>query len=196
MFQTNDSSDDETLVKQVLPTSEHGNQPIDINKIPATGEEYLRQVRYEQFPLPVKSFILSLMFSYQSARLPDFQTATKDSRKDAESNSRKQHAWHKLFTGTDSSSTVMNKHTVSLEWQNEQCQAFSDVRNDYFQMRDRLRKLNRNSKATKLKNTNHFWKFCFGNDIPFQSSLPTLELQDHQSTLLPTMMKMITLTQV
>ena len=49
MFDTDDSSDDETLAKQVLPTSEHGNDPIDLNKIPATGEEYLRQVRYEEF---------------------------------------------------------------------------------------------------------------------------------------------------
>lgn len=91
---------------------------------------------------------------------------------------------------------VMNKHTVSLDWQTEQCQAFSDVRNDYFLMRDRLRKNDRNYKSMKLKNGNGFWKFCFGNEIPFQSSLPILEVEDQQSNLLPTMKKMITLTQV
>ena len=136
------------------------------------------------------------MFSYQSSRLPDFQTATKDIRKDADSNSAKKHAWHKLFSGGNPNSMVMNKHTVSLDWQNEQCQVFSDVRNDYFQMRDRLRKSDRNYKSTKLKNGNSFWKFCFGDEIPLQSSLPTLGVEDQQSNLLPTMTKMITLTQV
>ncbi len=50
MFENNDSSssdNDESLSKQVLPTIEDYNEPIDLNKIPTTGEEYLRQVRYE-----------------------------------------------------------------------------------------------------------------------------------------------------
>jgi hypothetical protein len=47
MFENNDSSDDndESLSKQVLPTTLDYNEPIDLNKIPTTGEEYLRQVR-------------------------------------------------------------------------------------------------------------------------------------------------------
>ncbi len=48
MFENNDdSSDDESLSKQVLPTNDDSNQSIDMNKIPTTGEEYLRQVRYD-----------------------------------------------------------------------------------------------------------------------------------------------------
>jgi hypothetical protein len=47
MFEDDDSSDD-SLSKQVLPTTDDFNQPIDINKIPTTGEEYLRQVRYDE----------------------------------------------------------------------------------------------------------------------------------------------------
>jgi hypothetical protein len=49
MFENNDSSDDndESLSKQVLPTTDDNNGPIDINKMPTTGEEYLRQVRYD-----------------------------------------------------------------------------------------------------------------------------------------------------
>ena len=87
---------------------------------------------------------------------------------------------------------MTSKHIVSMDWQNEQCQAFSNVRNDYFLMRDRLRKNDRNYKMAKLKNATAYWKFCFGTDIPFQSSLTTFEMND----LLPTMTKMITLTQV
>jgi hypothetical protein len=49
MFENNDSSDDddESLSKPALPTNDDLNQPIDINKMPTTGEEYLRQVRYD-----------------------------------------------------------------------------------------------------------------------------------------------------
>ncbi len=50
MFENNDDSsddNDESLSKQVLPTPEDYNEPIDMNKIPTTGEEYLRQVRYD-----------------------------------------------------------------------------------------------------------------------------------------------------
>jgi hypothetical protein len=60
-------------------------------------------------------------------------------------------------------------------------------------MRDRLRLINKNYKVAKLKNANNYWKFCFGNDIPFQSPLSSLEFAEN---LLPTMTKMITLTQV
>ena len=49
MFENTDSSDDndDSLSKQVLPTADDNNDPIDINKVPTTGEEYLRQVRYD-----------------------------------------------------------------------------------------------------------------------------------------------------
>ncbi len=49
MFENNQSSDEdeEILSKQVLPTANVANEPIDMNKMPTTGEEYLRQVRYE-----------------------------------------------------------------------------------------------------------------------------------------------------
>jgi hypothetical protein len=49
MFENNDSSDDndESLSKQVLPTTDDHNELIDMNKMPTTGEEYLRQVRYD-----------------------------------------------------------------------------------------------------------------------------------------------------
>ena len=49
MFKDTDSSDDnnESLSKQVLPTTDNNNDSIDMNKMPTTGEEYLRQVRYD-----------------------------------------------------------------------------------------------------------------------------------------------------
>jgi hypothetical protein len=49
MFQDNDSSDDndESFIKQVLPTAADNYNPIDLNILPTTGEEYLRQVRYD-----------------------------------------------------------------------------------------------------------------------------------------------------
>ncbi len=47
MFEDDDSSD-ESLSKQVLPTTDDFNQSIDMNKMPTTGEEYLRQVRYDK----------------------------------------------------------------------------------------------------------------------------------------------------
>jgi len=62
-------------------------------------------------------------------------------------------------------------------------------------MRDRLRIIDKKYKVAKLKNANNYWKFCFGNDIPFQSSLEFNDQQQIQSPL-PTMTKMITLTQV
>lgn len=48
MFETNDSSDDsdEGLSKQALPAATDTNEPVDLDKMPTTGEEYLRQVRY------------------------------------------------------------------------------------------------------------------------------------------------------
>lgn len=50
MFDNNDSSsdDDENLSKPVLPTADNFIEPIDLDKIPTTGEEYLRQVRYDK----------------------------------------------------------------------------------------------------------------------------------------------------
>ena len=65
-------------------------------------------------------------------------------------------------------------------------------------MRDRLRKIDKKYKVAKLKNANNYWKFCFGNDIPYQSPLSSLEIDEQQQTQnpLPTMTKMITLTQV
>ncbi len=59
-------------------------------------------------------------------------------------------------------------------------------------MRDRLRIIDKSYKVAKLINANHFWKFCFGNEIPFQSPLSSLKIEDP----IPTMKKMITLTQV
>ncbi len=65
-------------------------------------------------------------------------------------------------------------------------------------MRDRLRITDKKYKVAKLKNATNYWKFCFGNDIPYQSPLSSLEVDDQQQiqNLLPTMTKMITLTQV
>jgi len=65
-------------------------------------------------------------------------------------------------------------------------------------MRDRLRITDKKYKVAKLKNAINYWKFCFGNDIPYQSPLSSLEVDDQQQiqNLLPTMTKMITLTQV
>jgi hypothetical protein len=85
-----------------------------------------------------------------------------------------------------------------MDWQNEQSGTFSTIRNDYFLMRDRLRSKDKKSKGAKLKNANNYWKFCFGNDIPFQSPLSSFETDDQQQIQnpLPTMTKMITLTQV
>ena len=52
MFRNDDNLDDdddeeeeESLVKQVLPTADDQSGPVDMNKVPMTGEEYLRQVR-------------------------------------------------------------------------------------------------------------------------------------------------------
>ena len=49
MFTHDDDDDDEEdegiLAKQVLPTADDQSGPVDLNKIPMTGEEYLRQVR-------------------------------------------------------------------------------------------------------------------------------------------------------
>ncbi|CAF0841668.1 unnamed protein product [Adineta steineri] len=185
MYESNDSSDDndESLSKQVLPTSDDANGPIDLNKMPTTGEEYLRQVRF------------------QASQLPDFQTATQRKKRNTTSSTSKNHAWHKLFPSTTANTTTTSdipiKHIVSIDWQNEQCKLFSDVRNDFFQMRDRLRIANKKYKNAKLKSANNYWKFCFGDDTPFQSPLPSLEIDDQQQTQnsLPTMTKMITLTQ-
>jgi hypothetical protein len=65
-------------------------------------------------------------------------------------------------------------------------------------MRDRLRITDKKYKVAKLKNATNYWIFCFGNDIPYQSPLSSLEVDDQQQiqNLLPTMTKMITLTQV
>jgi hypothetical protein len=65
-------------------------------------------------------------------------------------------------------------------------------------MRDRLRITDKKYKNAKLKTADNYWKFCFGNDIPFQSPLSSLETDDQQQIQnpLPTMAKMITLTQV
>lgn len=66
MFDNNDSSDDDdddgNLSKQVLPTNENFNEPIDMNKFPTTGEEYLRQVRYDNEQKKPNIFLIS---SYQ-----------------------------------------------------------------------------------------------------------------------------------
>ncbi|CAF0828582.1 unnamed protein product, partial [Didymodactylos carnosus] len=82
--------------------------------------------------------------------------------------------------------------TISTEWQNEQCKMFSNTRNQFYLMRDKLRS-KKNFKITKLKNINSYWKFCFGDNVPVQSilSLDTFE----KYTVLPTMSKMISLTQ-
>jgi hypothetical protein len=139
------------------------------------------------------------LFSYQASRLPEFQTANRGHKPTTTSTNTKKHAWHKLFLSTNSSdSTVTTQHMVSIDWQSEQCQAFSNIRNDFFQMRDRLRATDKNYKVAKLKTANHFWKFCFGDEIPFQSPLSSLETTDQEQTQnpLPTMKKMITLTQV
>ena len=65
-------------------------------------------------------------------------------------------------------------------------------------MRDRLRTTDKKYRVARLRNANDYWKFCFGTDIPFQSPLSCLETEDPSKTEspLPTMTKMITLTQV
>ncbi|UJR15183.1 hypothetical protein I4U23_002144 [Adineta vaga] len=181
MFENNDSSDDndESLSKQVLPTADDLNGPIDMNKMPTTGEEYLRQVRF------------------QASRLPDFQKANERRKRPTQSSNLRNHAWHKLFSTTDSASQETTKHFVPIDWQNEQCRIFSEVRNDFFDMRDRIRAGNKKYKNTKLKSANHYWKFCFGDDIPFQSPLSSLETDEQQQIQnpFPTMTKMSILTQ-
>ncbi|CAF1057650.1 unnamed protein product [Rotaria sordida] len=182
MFENIDSSDDndeDSLFKQVLPTANDNNEPIDLNKIPTTGEEYLRQVRF------------------QASQLPNFQTTTKTDQNQTTSSNSKKHAWHKLFSSTNTIPNITTKHIVSNDWQNEQCLTFSNVRNDFFQMRDRLRIIDKKYRIAKLKNVNDYWKFCFGNNIPFQSSLSSLEIDDQSKIQnpLPTMTTMITLTQ-
>ena len=99
---------------------------------------------------------------------------------------------------TDTVHKISVKHNVPVEWQNEQCASFSNVRNDFFQMRDRLRRTDKNYKVAELKKANDYWIFCFGHDIPFLSSLSSLETNDQIQiqNLLPTMKRMITLTQV
>lgn len=88
------------------------------------------------------------------------------------------------------------KHLVSIDWQKEQCNEFSNVRNDFFKMRDRLRTNSKsNFRATRLRSANNYWTLCFGNDIPFQSSL-SLDDQLNEQSSLPTMTKMISLSQV
>ncbi len=97
-----------------------------------------------------------------------------------------------------STTDIMAKHIVPIDWQNEQCTSFSTTRSEFFQMRDRLRLTNKKYKSIKLKTAHHYWKFCFGDEIPFQSPLPSLEMDEQQqaSNPLPTMSKMISLTQV
>ncbi|CAF3678061.1 unnamed protein product [Rotaria sp. Silwood1] len=181
MFENTDSSDDndDSLSKQVLPTIDDNNDMIDMNKMPTTGEEYLRQVRFE------------------ASQLPNFQTATKTNQNLTTSSKSKKHAWLKLFSSTNTIPDVPIKHIISNDWQNEQCLAFSNVRNDFFQMRDQLRIINKKYRIVKLKNINDYWKFCFGNDIPFQSPLSSLEIDEQLQIQnpLPTMTKMISLTQ-
>ncbi|CAF1067196.1 unnamed protein product [Rotaria sp. Silwood1] len=181
MFENTDSSDDndDSLSKQVLPTIDDNNDMIDMNKMPTTGEEYLRQVRFE------------------ASKLPNFQTATKTNQNLTTSSKSKKHAWLKLFSSTNTIPDVPIKHIISNDWQNEQCLAFSNVRNDFFQMRDQLRIINKKYRIVKLKNINDYWKFCFGNDIPFQSPLSSLEIDEQLQIQnpLPTMTKMISLTQ-
>lgn len=63
-------------------------------------------------------------------------------------------------------------------------------------MRDRFRLTANKSRSVKLRNTNDYWKFCFGNDIPFQSSLSVLENETKTDESLPTIRKMMNLTQV
>ncbi|CAF3983748.1 unnamed protein product [Rotaria magnacalcarata] len=141
MFENTDSSDDndESLCKQVLPAPHVNDDPVDMNKVPTTGEEYLRQMT------------------------------------------------------TNTSSNVTEKHIVSTEWQNEQSLSFSNVRNDYFQMRDRLRARTKKNPAPRLRTANDYWKFCFDDNI----QLSFLETDDQSDTQhpLPTMAKMIILSQ-
>ena len=47
MFDHEDDSSEESLSKQVLPIADDRSGPIDLSRLPATGEEYLRQVRYD-----------------------------------------------------------------------------------------------------------------------------------------------------
>ena len=47
MFDNEDDSSEESLSKQVLPIADDRSEPIDLSRPPATGEEYLRQVRYD-----------------------------------------------------------------------------------------------------------------------------------------------------
>ncbi|CAF3609487.1 unnamed protein product, partial [Rotaria sp. Silwood2] len=135
---------------------------------------------------------------FQASQLPNFQKSTKADQSLTTSSNSKKHAWHKLFSSTDTVSNVITKHIVSNDWQNEQCLEFSNVRNDFILMRDRLRITDKKYRVAKLKNINDYWKFCFGNDISFQFPLSPLETDDQSKTQnsLPTMTKMITLTQV
>ena len=208
MLENDDSSDDEPLSKQVLPTADDRSAgPIDMTKMPTTGEEYLRQVRYASVHGSSRSASVDALsrFSYQASRLPDFRTATDDRRRIKESTHTKKHPWHRLFSDGSSSQAgggtttgVALDHSVSMDWQNEQCASFSDVRNAYFPMRDRLRRKHKSFRTAKLKSPMNYWKFCFGPDVPFQSALSALDGDDSPSAPipLPTMTKIIVLTQV
>ncbi|CAF0975316.1 unnamed protein product [Adineta ricciae] len=177
MFQNNESSsdDDEILCKQALPIADDSIEPIDLSKMPTTGEEYLRQVRF------------------QASQLPDFRSDSEKQRRVSKSSNTKNHAWHKLF----STANPTAKYVVPMDWQNEECRTFSEVRNSFFEMRDRLRAANKKYKNTKLKTANHYWKFCFGDEIPFQSPLSSLEADEQQQmqNSFPTITKMSILTQ-
>jgi len=63
-------------------------------------------------------------------------------------------------------------------------------------MRDRLRTKNSKYKTLKLRNANQYWKFCFEEQQPVQIDDFNLDQQEQIQNPLPTMTKMITLTQV
>ena len=50
------------------------------------------------------------------------------------------------------------------------------MRNDFFRIRDQLRIINTEYKSIKFKTANDYWKFCFGDNIPYhQTSLLSFE---------------------
>ena len=61
MFDNEDDSSEESLSKQVLPIADDRSEPIDLSRPPATGEEYLRQVRYDdEFRFLVREWMRSV----------------------------------------------------------------------------------------------------------------------------------------
>lgn len=195
-----DGSSDEDLSKRALPIGDESKDPIDLNKIPTTGEEYLRQVRYEFVVGPSRKSEAQriFIFSFQASQLPDFRTATELKKNSAPLKvSGKKHPWHRYF---NSETTKPNdSHRVSIVWQNEKAKFFSEIRDKFFSTRDALRKSRPKPDKVRLKSAEDYWKWCFAAEFPFDSILPSLEeiqIREDFHQFLPTLSRISCFSQV